>query len=157
MMFARVLAVATILGLGTTAMARALDAHVMSGTFHCLTHGNSGPDWRFVSVNKPYGAWLRAETAFPAQNGSPPQTAVAYVGFDADAKRWSIVVVNGDGSYYTRYSTSSKLDGSRWTDRDPADGGQARITLPSPGEYIFDFQQTEKSGKTDRSHTVCKE
>jgi hypothetical protein len=156
-MVVRALLVAMILVLGATMTAQAKDAHLMSGTYRCLTHGNSGPDWHFVSVNKPYGAWLRADTAFPAQNGAPAQSAVAFVGFDTDAKRWSIVVVNGDGSYYTRYSISSELDGSRWTDLDPADGGQARITLPRIGEYIFDFQQTEKNGKTDRSHTVCKE
>lgn len=130
-------------------------AVLLAGTFACITHDNQGPDYRFTSVNAPYGAWLRARTSFPAQNGQPAQTSEAFVGFDPNLKRWNIVVIGDDGSYYTRSSTSAQLNGSRWKDRDPADGGQAEITIPNPHRYVFDFRQALKAGKTEHSRTVC--
>ncbi len=74
---------------------------------------------------------------FPAENGQRAQMAVTFVGFDPDAKRWNIAVVNDGGSCYTRYGSSPDFNGSRWVDGYPADGGQAITTLGSGKLFRF--------------------
>lgn len=102
-----------------------------------------------------WGAWLRADTTFAPQNGQPKDVAQTFVGFDSAAKRWNIVSIDADGSYYTRYSTSREFDGSHWADGYPADGGRAVIGTPNPRQYTFDFTGRPSNGRTDVSHTVC--
>jgi hypothetical protein len=72
------------------------------------------------------------------------------LGFDAATKRWNIVSMSSDGSYYTRYSVSQALDGSRWRDGYPDDGGRAVITTPNPLQYVFDF-----TSRGSHSRTTC--
>ena len=101
-----------------------------------------------------WGAWLRADTTFAPQNGQPKDVAQTFVGFDAAAKRWNIVSIDADGSYYTRYSSSRDFNGSHWVDGYPADGGKAVIGV-SPHMYTFDFTGRPTNGKVDISHTAC--
>lgn len=134
-----------------TAATHPQQVHSLVGTYACVNRESTGTVWRFTSINEPYGAWLRASSTFAAQNGQPAQTAVTFVGYDAQAKQWNIVSISNDGSYYTRASTSRVLNGSRWTDAYPADGAKAIITIPSAGTYTFDL--TTPQGV--RSHVVC--
>ncbi len=139
----------------TVAITPAPNAQVLTGTYACNDTDNQGPSWHFTSENVAFGEWVRAKTSFAAQNGAAAHVSQAFVGYDRDAKRWNIVVVNDDGSYYTRYSTSAQLDGSHWTDLEPADGGRAVITVPNPKQYVFDFHQALKGGKTEHQRVVC--
>jgi len=102
-----------------------------------------------------WGAWLRADTAFAPQNGQPKDVAQTFVGFDSGTKRWNIVSIDADGSYYTRYSGSRAFNGSHWVDGYPADGGSAVIGTPNPRQYTFDFTGRPAKGHQDVSHTVC--
>lgn len=125
------------------------------GTFSCVTHGGGGVVWRFHSSNDAWGAWVRADTTFAPQNGQPADTASTFIGFDAQAKRWHIVSINADGSYYTRHSSSKALDGSRWSDGYPADGAQATIRVRPGRQYTFEFVTSGKDGRAESSKTVC--
>jgi len=125
------------------------------GTYDCITHDSSGKTWRFRSVNTMWGAWLRAATTFAPQNGRPKDVGQTFVGFDSSAKRWNIVSLDADGSYYTRYSGSRAFTGSGWVDGYPADGGKAVIGMPSPRQYAFDFTGPGTNGHPDISHTIC--
>lgn len=132
----------------------AQSAHEIVGTYHCVTRETGHPTWHFTSTNTAWGAWMRADATFPPQNGAPADKASTFVGFDRTAKRWSIVSLDLDGSYYTRHSTSPTFDGSRWTDNFPADGGTAIIRVSNSRDYTFDF--TGRSGpRSDVSHTTC--
>jgi hypothetical protein len=102
-----------------------------------------------------WGAWLHAATTFAAQNGQPPDTAVTFVGFDSSTKRWNIVSIDTDGSYYTRYSYSRTFNPSQWRDGYPADGAKAIIGLPSPQQYSFDLTTQAKNGHPTTSRTLC--
>ena len=153
-MLKRILLAAALIA-STTATAPPQSSHALVGTYTCRENDSPGPKWHFTSVNTPFGGWVRARASAPAQNGQPAGVSDAFVGYDRNAKRWNIVVVNDDGSYYTRESSSSALDGSQWKDRDPADGGQAEITLPNPNQYVFDFRQTQKDGKIMHQRVVC--
>jgi hypothetical protein len=124
------------------------------GTFNCVTHTGGGLVWRFHSSNHAWGAWVRADTTFAPQNGQPADTASTFVGFDAATKRWNIVSINADGSYYTRYSTSKAFDGSHWLDGYPADGAAALIRADER-QYTFEFTASGKDGHDDTSKTVC--
>jgi hypothetical protein len=101
------------------------EVHSLSDRFECITRDSQSQTWRLLTVNKPFGAWLRLDAMYPAQHGQPAGSAITLVGFDKSTKRWNIVSVDGDGTYYTRYSTSRDFNGSRWIDGDPADGGRA--------------------------------
>lgn len=132
----------------------AVAASAIIGNFNCVTTASGKPAMHFRSINRAWGPWVNVHASFPAQNGLPPILAQVFLGFDPAAKRWSIVTLNDDGSYYTRHSTSPALNGSRWVDNFPADGATAVIHLTPGGDYVFDF--TPKPGGTDvPSHTVC--
>ncbi|HEV3195930.1 MAG TPA: hypothetical protein VGZ06_07300 [Candidatus Cybelea sp.] len=105
--------------------------HRLTGRYECRQRDSGGQTWRLLTVNRPYGSWLRLDATYPAQNGQPA------------------------GSYYTRYSTSRDFNGSQWIDGDPADGGKAVVKVISSAEYTFDFASPTGPGKTARSHTVC--
>jgi hypothetical protein len=139
----------------TIAVAPTPSAQVLTGTYACRDTGNQGPDWHFTSENISFGQWVRAKTSFPPQNGTGANISQAFVGYDRGAKRWNIVVINDDGSYYTRYSTSPQLNGSQWKDLNPADGGTAVITLPNSKQYVFDFHGAPKGGKIEHDRVVC--
>jgi hypothetical protein len=147
--------IAAAIVLSLTATTPQQDMHRLTGRYECRQRDSGGQTWRLLTVNRPYGSWLRLDATYPAQNGQPAGTAITFVGFDAAAKRWSIVSVSADGSYYTRYSTSRDFNGSQWIDGDPADGGKAVVKVISSGEYTFDFASPTGPGKTARSHTVC--
>jgi hypothetical protein len=136
--------------LGTWAIAPRDEAHSLIGTYSCVTRSTDHTTWRFTTVNAPFGAWLRLYATFAPQNGAPAQTNFTYLGYDQTSKRWNIVSMRSSGSYYTRFSTSRELNGSRWVDGYPADGGTAVITIPSPSQYLFAFTTAE-----DRSLTTC--
>jgi hypothetical protein len=129
--------------------------HALAGTYQCVDRESTGRTWRFVTVNKPYESWLQLNATYPAQNGAPRGTAITFLGFDADAKRWNIIAVSGTGSYYTRYSTSPALDGSKWTDGFPADGGRATIRTFGSGRYTFELTTPAKTGPATSSDVVC--
>jgi hypothetical protein len=124
------------------------------GSYACVTH-DGAQTWHFTSTNTAWGAWLRAATVFAPQNGAPRQTAVTFVGFDGDAKRWNIVSLNALGSYYTRSSSSRDFNGSRWTDAYPADGATATIGVSPAGDYSFDLKTPKSNGTASWSHTRC--
>jgi hypothetical protein len=126
----------------------------IAGTFDCVTRDNTGTVWRFHSVNRHWGSWVRADTTFAPQNGQTADTASTYVGFDASAKQWNIVSLDTGGSYYTRYSKSTAFHGSNWKDGYPSDGATAVIRVSSTG-YTFDYTGAPKSGRSDRSLTTC--
>lgn len=125
------------------------------GTFDCVTHDSDGVVWRFHSVNRPWGTWVRADTTFMPQNNQPADSASTFVGFDAKAKRWNIVSIDEDGSYYTRYSSSREFDGSRWIDGFPADGARALIRVRDMRQYTFDLTTIARNGRAEISSTVC--
>lgn len=125
------------------------------GTFNCVTHASDGSVWRFHSVNRAWGAWVRADTTFAPQNGQPADTASTFVGFDASTKQWNIVSVDNDGSYYTRSSTSKSFDGSHWVDGYPADGAKAVIRVRGKQQYTFELVGRGPNGRPATSSTVC--
>ena len=133
------------------------DMHRLTGRYECRQRDSGGQTWRLPSPSMDRsGSWLRLDATYPAQNGQPAGTAITFVGFDAAAKRWSIVSVSADGSYYTRYSTSRDFNGCRsGSTATSADGGKAVVKVISSGEYTFDFASPTGPGKTARSHTVC--
>jgi hypothetical protein len=125
------------------------------GTFSCVTHDDGGGVWRFHSSNHAWGAWVRADTSFAPQNGQPADTASTFVGFDATAKRWNIISIDADGSYYTRYSSSRVFDGSHWSDGYPADGAKAVIRVRGNRQYTFELVTSVKNGHAETAETVC--
>ncbi len=125
------------------------------GTFDCVTHGSDGVVWHFHSVNHAWGSWVRADTTFAPQNGQPADTASTFVGFDAAAKRWNIISIDTDGSYYTRYSTSRAFDGSHWVDGYPADGAKAHIRAQGGRQYVFELISPGQDGHGQTSTTTC--
>lgn len=130
-----------------------LDAIV--GTFDCVTHESSGTVWRFHSVNRAWGPWVRVNTTFAPQNGQPADSASVFVGFDAKAKQWNIIAIDIDGSYYTRSSASKAFDGSHWVDVYPADGAKAIVGLRGKRQYTFDLVTAGPKGHAPTSHTLC--
>jgi hypothetical protein len=149
-MICRSFLLAVTLLLGTAAIAPQDEAHSLVGTYSCVTRDTDHTTWRFTTVNAPFGAWLRLYATFAPQNGAPARTAFTYLGYDPSNKRWNIVSMSSGGSYYTRYSTSGDLNGSRWVDGYPADGGKAVIAIPSATEYTFTFSSLQ-----DHSLTTC--
>lgn len=124
------------------------------GTYNCVTRQAGQPIVRFTSRNTAWGAWVRADTVFPRQQATPEgNIASTFVGFDESAKRWNIVAIDKDGSYYTRLSTSRTFNASRWIDGFPADGGTAIINVVNGSRYTFDF--TPKGDPKGISHTIC--
>lgn len=131
------------------------NADAIAGIYACQDTDGAGHRWHFSSENVPFGAWIVAKTSFPAQNGARAQVSQTYVGYDASAKKWHIVALGYGGSFYTRESSSPRLDGSTWVDDDPADGGRAVITLPNANQYVFSFHQRQAHGSVDRQRVVC--
>jgi hypothetical protein len=109
----------------------------IAGSYNCTTQ-DGHHTWHFHSVNAVWGAWLRLDTTYSPQNGAPADIAQTFVGFDNGAKRWNIVSIHQPGSYYTRHSESRKINGSRWIDDYPADGGRATLNISGSG-YRFDL------------------
>lgn len=138
-----------------SAIAAGQGVGALVGTYTCVTHDSSGKIWHFTSVNTMWGAWVRADTTFAPQNGQPADVAQTFVGFDSGAKRWNIVSIDTDGSYYTRYSLSRSFKDSKWIDGYPADGGKAIIGLPDLRHYTFDLTTPERNGRAAVSRTVC--
>jgi hypothetical protein len=127
----------------------------MTGTYHCVVQDNAHKVWHFISVNSLWGAWLHLDITYPPQNGQPKDVAVTYLGFDPAAKRWNIVSPDEDGSYFTRYSTSQALNGSRWIDGYPADGRHAVLRIPRVGQYTFDLWTSKRSNNAPDFRVVC--
>lgn len=126
------------------------------GTYSCLTDSGGKVVGRFQSDNAIWGSWLRVNTTSPPQRGRTPVLGRVFLGYDANAKRWSIVGVDSTGAYWTRHSTATIFDGSHWLDSDPADGGRAVIrVLHSGKQYTFDLASPAANDTLDRSHTVC--
>jgi hypothetical protein len=147
-----------VLEFGTTLAAIAASGMsqmtTMIGRFECITSGSSGPSWRFATSNSLYGNWLRLDATYQPQNGAPAAKAVTFLGFDQNKGHWEIVSVHDNGSFYSRVSTSRRLDGSHWIDSDPADGGKAVIALPGTDRYLFDLAMPAPGGFV-RSRTAC--
>lgn len=127
----------------------------MAGAYQCVNRETGGVVWRFASNNTIDGPWLVVHTTFAPQNGQGAQKGVTYVGYDSDAKRWNIVAIQSTGSYYTRSSTSTDINGSRWTDGYPSDGGRAVLRIPSTQKYTFDLVTPQDKGPAVESHVVC--
>ena len=129
--------------------------HSLVGTYHCVNRPSTGPTWKFTSVNDAFGAWLRVRATYPPQNGAAADISTVFVGYDSSNKRWNIVSVDLDGSYYTRSSRSAAFDGSRWQDVYPADGGKAVIRTFGSARYTFDFVLPAAKGSSVKAHVVC--
>lgn len=129
--------------------------HVLVGTYHCMDHQSTGQTWRFTSVNDAFGAWLRVHVTYPPQNGAAGDKATTFVGYDPGAKRWNIVGVDVDGSYFARSSRSPAFDGSQWQDEYPRDGGKAVVRTFGSSRYTFDLTIPAAKGSPLRSHVVC--
>jgi hypothetical protein len=125
----------------------------MTGQYQCVTRYVKGPVFRFSTHNAPFGAWLRLDSTFAAQNGAAAFHAVTFLGIDPASKHWTIISVNPK-SYYTRSSASAQLDGSQWKDLYPADGGLAELHVFDRTHYRFDLT-TPPGGPADQSHTDC--
>jgi len=125
------------------------------GTYRCVDHDSTGQTWKFTSINDMFGAWLRVHAVHPPQNGAAADTATVFVGYDNSDRRWNIVSVDADGSYYTRSSRSGAFDGSRWQDDYPRDGGRAVVRTFGSSRYSFDFTLPTTKGAAVESHVVC--
>jgi hypothetical protein len=128
---------------------------LLAGTYQCVDRESTGRTWKFTSVNDTFGTWLRVHATYPPQNGSAADKKTVFVGYDSSDKRWNIVGVDVDGSYYTRSSRSSTFDGSRWTDDYPGDGGKAVVRTFGSARYTFDFTLPTAKGSSVESHVVC--
>jgi hypothetical protein len=122
------------------------------GTFNCMTRAGAAT-FHFHSENQPWGAWVRADTSFPAQAGLSASFSSTFVGYNSDTKQWNIIAINRAGSYYTRTSKSPAFNNSHWTDAYPSDGGKALITV-TPRRYTFDLSTPGANGPST-SETVC--
>ncbi|HEV2441627.1 MAG TPA: hypothetical protein VGT07_03825 [Steroidobacteraceae bacterium] len=144
---------------GATAAAAPLtpeqEVHSLVGTYQCVNRESTGHTWRFTSVNDVFGAWLRVHVTYPPQKGMAGDTGIVFVGYDRSDKRWNIISMDADGSYYTRSSHSEHFDGSRWEDDYPRDGAKAVIRTPGPTRYTFDLTLPAKKGPAIESHVVC--
>lgn len=128
-------------------------ASAIIGRYECVVLDSSHKTWHFQSSNSTWGAWVRAQIFYPAQNGSPADITNTFVGFDETAKRWDIIALDRSGSYYTRSSTSAALNGSRWIDVYPADGGRSVIRV-SPNGYTFDLTMPQSKASA-HWHVTC--
>jgi hypothetical protein len=129
--------------------------HLLVGTYQCVDRESTGQTWRFTSVNDMFGAWLRVHAVHPPQNGASADTTTVFVGYDGSNKRWNIIGVDADGSYYTRSSRSAAFDGSRWQDDYPSDGGRAVVRTFGSVRYTFDFTLPTAKDASVKSHVVC--
>lgn len=129
--------------------------HSLVGTYQCVNRQSSGQIWKFTSVNDAFGAWLHVHATYPRQQGLAADTATVFIGYDIGSKRWNIVSVNADGSYYTRSSSSAVLDGSQWKDDYPGDGGRAVLRTFGAARYTFDFTLPVAKGPATTAHVVC--
>lgn len=129
------------------------DARAIIGTYDCAGY-DGHQKWRFTSRNSPWGPhWVRVDTVYPAQNGSPVDIGETFVGFDPSTKRWNIIALDYAGTYYTRQSRSRHLNGSVWNDNYPSDGKTAVIRVPKSGQYTFDLYSS--SGNVPLFHVLC--
>jgi hypothetical protein len=133
----------------------ALPVHSLVGTYHCVDRESTGRKWKFTSVNDAFGTWLRVHATYPPQNGAASDTKTVFVGYDSSDKRWNIIGVDVDGSYYTRSSRSAAFDGSQWQDDHPRDGGKAIVRTFGSARYTFDFSLPTANGSSVRSYVVC--
>ena len=133
------------------------DLKAILGSFNCIDHESGGVTWRFHSVNKPWGSWVRFDTTFAPQNGQAANATQTYIGYDTAARRWNIVSVIVGGSYYTRHSRSGHLDGSRWVDDFPADGATAVLRAYAGPKYTFDLTTPAIHGHAGFAHVTCVE
>ena len=129
--------------------------HLLVGTYHCVNHQSTGQTWRFTAINDVFGAWLRLHVTYPPQNGIAGDTATTFVGYDPGEKRWNIVGVDVDGSYFTRSSHSAAFNGSQWQDEYPQDGGRAVVRTFGSSRYTFDLTMPTAKGAPIQSHVVC--
>jgi hypothetical protein len=144
----------TISGAGASPV-RASALSAIIGTFDCVTLDGDKIS-HFHSVNVAWGAWVRADTLFAPQNGQPEDRRSVFVGYDVSAKRWNIVALDMDGTYYTRYSRSPYLNGSRWLNSYPVDNAKAIIRTYGGSRYTFSLNQPATNGQpADSSMTTC--
>lgn len=133
------------------------EVHSLVGTYQCVNRESTGHTWRFTSVNDVFGAWLRVHVTYPPQSGmAAGDTGIVFVGYDRGDKRWNIVSMDADGSYYTRSSRSEHFDGSQWEDDYPRDGAKAVVRTFGPARYTFDLTLPAKKGPSIQTHVVCK-
>jgi hypothetical protein len=125
------------------------------GTWNCVTHDAQHRTWQASATDTLYGPWLRLDARAPAQHGQAASTAVKFLGYDADSRRWTITSIGDDGEYYVLSSTSPQFDGSQWTDAYPADNGTKSIHVQNANQYTFDSANPDGHGHVVRAHTVC--
>lgn len=129
--------------------------HLLVGTYNCVNRQSTGQKWRFTSVNDVFGAWLRVHVTYPPQNGTTGDVATTFVGYDPGEKRWNIVGVDADGSYFTRSSHSAAFNGSQWQDEHPQDGGRAVVRTFGSSRYTFALTMPSAKGAPIESHVTC--
>lgn len=129
--------------------------HLLVGTYNCVNRESTGQTWRFTSVNDVFGAWVRVHVTYPPQNGISGAVVTTFVGYDRGEKRWNIVGVDIDGSYFTRSSRSAAFNGSQWQDEYPQDGGRAVVRTFGSSRYTFDLTMPSAKGAPMESHVTC--
>jgi hypothetical protein len=139
----------------TPPSAIALGPQSLVGEYDCIvTSGKTQVD-RFKSINTTWHSWLYV-TTIDELPGNARDVSRVFVGFDPNARRWSIVGVDQAGTYWTRRSASKYFDGSRWVDNHPADGATSLVrVLGSGAQYTFDQDVPQSDGRADHSHVLC--
>lgn len=129
--------------------------HALVGTWSCITHDSSHKTWHETDVYSMWGAWLRDDTRFPAQNGEPGGTGISFTRYDSHAGKWVITGADTGGTLFTATSSNHAFDGSRWVDVYPADNGWANLHMPSSHEVVIDSGTPDGHGHTMTDHDVC--
>lgn len=119
------------------------------GTWSCVTHTSENKTYHETDVDSMYGNWLRIDASYAAQAGAPASTSVTFLGYNSKQRRWVVMGVGTDGSYFTSTSTSPAYNGSKWTDQFPNDHGTELIHMTRSTQYSMDV-----SG-ANAAHAVC--
>lgn len=147
---------ATAVGLGasTMMMTPQQTMHGMIGRWTCVAHDSTHKTSRETDVYSMWGAWLRDDTTFSAQNGGPSGSGLSLMRYDAQHGRWVIMGGDTTGGYFTATSTAHALNGSHWTDAYPADGGWANVHM-SANQMTVDSGGPDMHGHMMTTHDVC--
>lgn len=121
------------------------------GTWNCVTHagGAAFSESRTITA-APGSVWLHASGTLSEKN-HPLANEDTYLTYDSRNARFVLLGITSAGAYFIATSSSPALDGSKWTDAFPDDGGAGTLVENSASQYTS--TTVAKNGMT--TQTIC--
>lgn len=125
------------------------ELQMLTGRWTCINSGAMMGGTEH-DVNTMYGSWLKLDATY-----SGGSTGVSYIGYDSKNHRFTLLSADEHGGYGVASGTGASLNGSKWRDVYPADGGSGVLHVTDASHYSFTGMFPNGHGKMAAARASC--